>query len=124
MSRQLLAEIIEARMEEVYTLVHRELVRSGFDEFLTAGVVLTGGTVQLEGAAELGEQIFQLPVRVGTPTHIGGLVDIVSSPAYSTGVGLVLYGARDGERASLRHSGQNILSRVRSRMADWFATHF
>ncbi|MCC6952900.1 MAG: cell division protein FtsA [Deltaproteobacteria bacterium] len=124
MSRQLLAEIVEARMEEIYTLVHREIVRSGFDEFLTAGVVLTGGTVQLEGAAELGEQIFQMPVRVGVPTHIGGLVDIVSSPAYSTGVGLVLYGARDGERAAIRHSGQNILYRVKARMQDWFSSHF
>jgi cell division protein FtsA len=123
-SRQSLAEIIEARMEEIYTLVHRELIKSGFDEFLTGGVVLTGGTVMLEGAGELGEHIFNMPVRVGNPTGIGGLVDIVNSPAYATAVGLVLYGVREGERHLMRATNQNMFQRVKSRMSEWFTAHF
>ncbi|MBP9837495.1 MAG: cell division protein FtsA, partial [Proteobacteria bacterium] len=94
-SRTLLAEIIQPRVEEIFNLVHRELIRSGFDEFLTGGVVLTGGSVLLDGISELGEQIFNMPVRIGYPTGVGGLVDVVNSPAFATGVGLVLYGAKD-----------------------------
>lgn len=125
--RVALAEIIQPRMEELLNLVHRELLRSGFDEFLAAGVVLTGGSVLLQGTAELAEQIFHLPVRIGFPTGVGGLVDVVSSPAYATGVGLVLYGARTGEfklaRAKQRtHEG--LLMRVKSRMAEWFSERF
>lgn len=124
-SRQILAEIIEPRMEEIFRLAQRELLRSGFDEFLTAGVVITGGASLLEGTSELAEQILNLPVRVGYPTGVGGLVDVVNSPVYATGVGLVLYGARQGERASLHSgSGKGVFHRVRARMADWFAEYF
>lgn len=125
MSRQVLAEIIEPRMEEMLRLVHRELIRSGFDEFLTAGVVLTGGSVLLDGTVELAEQIFGMPVRIGYPTGVGGLVDVVNSPAYATGVGLVLYGARNGEQKGFVHApGTNLFDRVRARMSEWFAAHF
>lgn len=124
MSRHVLAEIIEPRMEEVFTLVHRELIRSGFDEFLAGGVVLTGGSVLLEGTEELAEQIFNLPVRVGYPTEVGGLVDVVNSPAFATGVGLVLYGAREGESHFMRNNGHGLFQRVRYRMAEWFSAHF
>ena len=124
MSRQLLAEIIEPRMEEILTLVHRELIRSGFDEYLSAGVVLTGGTVLLEGMCDLAEQIFKLPVRIGYPTGVGGLVDVVNSPAFATGVGLVLYGAREGEFFDQRAVSRGFFGQIRSRMAEWFSEHF
>ncbi|OVE80051.1 cell division protein FtsA, partial [bacterium J17] len=125
MSRKVLAEIIQPRMEEILTLVRRELIRSGFDEFLTAGVVLTGGTVLLDGVTDLGEQVFSLPVRVGYPTGVGGLVDVVNSPSFSTGVGLVLYGASQGDSGqTFRSSGASIFEKVKTRMASWFAEHF
>lgn len=124
MSRQVLVEIIEPRMEEVLRLVHREVIRSGFDEFLTAGVVLTGGTVLLDGTVELAEEIFGMPVRVGYPTGVGGLVDVVDSPEFATGVGLVLYGARNGEYKAFRSPGVSLFERVRTRMSEWFSAHF
>ena len=122
--RQELAEIVEPRMQEICHLVHRELVRSGFDEFLTAGVVLTGGTVLLEGTVDLCEQIFRMPVRVGYPSGVGGLVDVVNSPAFATGVGLVLYGAREGAHHAFRGNAPGLFQKVRSRMAEWFSAHF
>ncbi len=123
-SRQVLAEIIEPRIEEILTLVHRELVRSGFDEYLVGGVVLTGGSVLLDGMSEFAEDIFGLPVRIGFPTGVGGLVDVVNSPAYATGVGLVLYGARQGEYREVKApTTVNIFERVRHRMAEWFSAH-
>lgn len=100
LSRQILAEIIEPRVEEIFTLVSRELVRSGFEELLASGVVVTGGTTILDGIPELAEQVFHLPVRRGVPLHVGGLVDVVSSPMYATGVGLILYGLRESESGS------------------------
>ena len=129
-SRTVLAEIIQPRMEEILNLVHRELIRSGFDEFLTGGVVLTGGSVLLDGMTELAEQIFHLPVRIGFPTGVGGLVDVVNSPAYATGVGLVLYGARVSDtrptaKAPTRQtSSAGLFERVRARMSEWFTEHF
>ena len=125
LSRYVLAEIVEPRMHEIYSLVQRELVKSGFDEVLTAGVVLTGGTVMLDGSVELAEQVFNLPVRLGYPSNIGGLVDVVNYPAYATGVGLVLYGAREGGHHSLRESdGVNIFERVKTRMVEFFSEYF
>ncbi len=124
MSRHVLTEIIEPRVEEILRLVQRELVRSGFDEFMTAGVVLTGGTALLEGMGELAEEIFAMPVRIGFPAGVGGLVDVVNSPVFATGVGLVLYGARNGEHAALRSPAVGFFERVRTRMADWFSAHF
>ena len=128
MPRQVLVEIVEARMEELFTLVQRELIRSGFDEFLSAGVVLTGGTSVMEGCVDLGEKIFAMPVRVGYPTGVGGLVDVVNSPMYATGVGLVLYGARKGEVATFGQSqgglfASNLFERIRTRMQQWFAEY-
>ncbi len=124
LSRQVLAEIIQPRVEETLSLIRNEFKRSGFDEFLTAGVVLTGGTVLLDGITELAEQMFQLPVRRGFPTGVGGLVDVVNSPAYSTGVGLVLYGARQEGSRNQRLLSHGVFGRVKARMADWFADHF
>ena len=121
MARTVLSEIIEARMEEIFNLVNRELVKSGFDEFLSAGVVLTGGSSLLEGCAELGERIFELPVRVGYPGGVGGLIDVVNSPKYATGVGLVLYGARRGISQAFKTPQASLFERIRSRMSQWFA---
>lgn len=125
MPRTLLAEIIQPRMEEILHLVKREIVRSGFDEYLVGGIVLTGGSVLLEGMGELGEQVFSMPVRVGYPSGVGGLVDVVHSPAFATGVGLVLYGARTGEVKAIRASTRKgVFERVRTRMSEWFTEHF
>jgi cell division protein FtsA len=92
LSRQMLAEIIEPRMEEILTLIRREIQKSGHEDLLPAGVVLTGGASIMQGTEELAEKMLQLPVRLGSPGGIGGLVDMVNGPMYSTGVGLVMYG--------------------------------
>jgi cell division protein FtsA len=124
LSRQVLAEIIQPRVEETFSLIQRELVKSGFDGFLTAGVVLTGGSVLMEGIPELAEEVFNLPVRRGYPAGIGGLVDVVNSPVFATGVGLVLYGSQRHGGTSFRVSGDSLFRRVRSRMAEWLQAYF
>ena len=98
LSRQILCEILQPRSEELFSLVAEEMERSGYDGGLGSGVVLTGGGSQLEGLAEIGEQIFDLPVRAGAPSGVGGLVDLVSGPAYATAAGILLFGARQQER--------------------------
>lgn len=123
-SRQILGEIIEPRMEEILGLAHREIVKSGYDDLLAAGVVLTGGTAILEGITELAEQIFNTPVRRGYPIGIGGLTDIVNSPMYATGVGLIIYGSKDYYRNVFKRSDGNIFNRVNRRMKKWFTEFF
>ena len=98
LSRQMLAEIIEPRMEEILALIRREIQKSGYEDLLPAGVVLTGGASILESTEELAERILQLPVRLGAPSGISGLVDMVNGPMFSTGVGLVMYGMRTSAR--------------------------
>ncbi len=93
LSRQALAEVVEPRYDELFTLVQAELRRSGFEDLVPAGIVLTGGTSKMEGVVELAEEIFHMPVRVGFPQTVTGLTDIVRNPIYSTGVGLLQYGA-------------------------------
>lgn len=92
LARQTLAEVVEPRYEELLMLVQAELRRSGFEELLAAGVVLTGGSSKMEGVIELAEEVFHLPVRLGLPQHVGGLVDAVRNPIHATGVGLLLFG--------------------------------
>src|SRR6187397_2760533 len=92
LARQTLAEVVEPRYEELFALIREELRRSGFEEVIAAGVVLTGGSAKMEGAVEVAEEVFHMPVRLGIPQHITGLVDVVSNPIHSTGVGLLLYG--------------------------------
>jgi cell division protein FtsA len=89
-----LADILELRVEEIMMLINRELVKSGFDDQLNSGLVITGGAALLEGVPELAEQIFDLPVRRGYPREIGGLKDVINDPKYATAVGLVLYGLK------------------------------
>jgi cell division protein FtsA len=127
LSRQLLAEILEPRVEEIFTLVNREIVKSGFEDMIASGVVITGGSTILEGMPELAEQIFNLPVRRGTPQKIGGLVDVVNSPVYATGVGLVIYGSRHMEVTTqfpTTQSDDNLFRKVSKRMKEWFGEFF
>ncbi len=126
LSRQLLAEILEPRMEEIFTLVNREIVKSGYEDRIASGVVLTGGTSILEGTPELAEQVFNLPVRRGLPQNLGGLVDVVNSTAYATGVGLVVYGSKNqGIREfPTVQTDDNVFRRVARRMKEWFGEFF
>lgn len=120
-SRQLLAEICEPRMAEILDLVDQELTRSGCKHLIGAGVVLTGGSALLDGCTELGEQIFNLPTRIGYPLNVGGLKDVVNSPKYATAVGLLCYGAeKEGEDRKFRIRDGNVFERVLSRMKKWF----
>ncbi len=124
LARQTLAEVVEPRYEELFALVRDELRRSGFEELVVAGVVLTGGSARMEGAIELAEEVFHLPVRLGLPQQVQGLVDVVRNPIYATGVGLLLY-ARDNllpvRRA--RSLGGNAKTTI-SRMRAWFQGNF
>jgi cell division protein FtsA len=106
LSRQALAEVVEPRYDELFTLVQSELRRSGFEDLIAAGIVLTGGTSKMEGVVELAEEIFHMPVRLGSPQNIRGLTDIVNNPIYSTGVGLLQYAMKqhqDGGRNTQQH---------------------
>lgn len=121
LSRALLAEICQPRMEEILSLVDQELTRSGYKHLVGAGVVLTGGCALLDGCQELGEQIFNMPTRVGYPRKIGGLKDVVNSPKYATSVGLLCYGAeKEGSGRKFRIRDDNVFDRVLSRMKKWF----
>ena len=125
LSRSVLADIAEPRLEEILGLVKRELEKYNLMDDVHSGVVLTGGTVAIEGICELAEQIFDLPVRVGFPTGISGLVDIVSSPLYATGVGLVLWGARNrGVDLGTATYDASTFDRVVGKMKQWFADAF
>jgi len=119
--RQILGEILEPRVEEIFTLIQNDLIRSGYEDIVNSGVVITGGSSELQGVAEIAEQIFNLPARVGYPERIGGLTEVVNKPMYATAVGLVLYGAKrkDGEK-KFRIRDANIFSRVVDRMKKWF----
>jgi cell division protein FtsA len=109
-------------MEEILSLVDQELVRSGYKNLIGAGVVLTGGTALIDGCQELGEQIFNLPTRIGYPRNVGGLKDVVNSPKYATAVGLLRYGAeKEGLELKFRIRDGNVFNRVLSRMKKWFS---
>ncbi|MBE0575334.1 MAG: cell division protein FtsA [Desulfuromonadales bacterium] len=124
LSRQLLAEILEPRVEEIFTLVNREIVKSGYEDLIASGVVITGGSAILPGMPELAEQIFDLPVRRGKPIDIGGLTDVVNSPVYATGVGLVKYGSRNMQTRNFVIGQENLFDRVARRMKEWFGEFF
>ncbi|MAA70140.1 MAG: cell division protein FtsA [Bermanella sp.] len=94
LSRQALAEVVEPRYEELFTLIQAELRRSGFEDMIAAGIVLTGGTSMMEGVVELAEEIFHVPVRLAKPSGVEGLTDVVANPIYATSVGLLIYGAK------------------------------
>jgi len=123
-SRQILCEIIEPRLDEIFELVQKEITKSGLEGALASGIVVTGGSMLLPGAVEMGERCLGLPVRLGAPAHVGGLVDIVDNPIYAAGVGLVLHGMKRQERNIFRIRDDKILSKVKHRMSDWLSEFF
>ena len=121
LSRQALAEVIEPRYDELFTLIQAELRRSGFEDLIAAGIVLTGGASKIEGVIELAEEIFHMPVSVGSPRNVAGLRDIVRNPVYATGVGLLLYGQeREEEQLELKPSRLPSFGRLKKWLNDNF----
>jgi cell division protein FtsA len=120
LARTILAEIIEARVEEILSLVDREVIRSGYAESIAAGVVLTGGVALLPGIREVAEQVFDMPVRIGVPTGLGGLADVVQNPMYSTAAGLLLHAQRRGPSSLVLPKPPNALSRLLQSLFAWF----
>ncbi len=123
-SRQILGRIVEPRMEEILTLALKEIVRSGYEDLLAAGVVLTGGTALLSGINEMAEQIFDMPVRRGNPIGIGGLSDVVNSPAYTVGVGLIIYGSKQIAGDSVYRKTGNIFGNMARTIKKWLVEFF
>lgn len=125
LSRQILGEIIEPRIEEIFSLVRREIQRSGFEDLLASGAVITGGSTIMDGVTELAEDVLGIPVRRGIPEGMGGLIDVVRSPICSTGVGLVMYGREhlDNRFFPIR-SDKNLYSRIKARMRGWIHDFF
>jgi len=124
MSRQTLAEVIEPRVEELYSLVQTELRRSGYEELLSSGVVITGGTSVMQGMVELGEEIFHMPVRVGYPAYSGALAETVRHPRHATGVGLLLAGMQQHRSRELSRMNASSFQQVLERMKSWFTGNF
>ena len=123
LSKQTLAEVIEPRVEELYLLIQAELRRSGFEQLLSSGIVITGGTSSLQGMVELGEEIFHMPVRLGLPKYSGGLEEVVKTPRYSTGIGLIMAGI-DEQRHHHNHLNGGSAKQVFARMKGWFQKNF
>ncbi len=120
LSRQTLAEVVESRYEELFRLVQRELQRSGFEQLIASGVVLTGGAAKMEGVVELAEEVFHMPVCLAVPSGVAGLTDIVRNPIYATGVGLLMYGWRE----ELEHGGKSAARKsVLARMKNWISNN-
>jgi len=125
LSRQVLSEIIEPRAEEVFGLALREIRKTGFEERIASGVVVTGGTAIMDGMPEAAERVMELPARRGVPMNIGGLVDVVNSPMYATGVGLVFFGAQELAAGKGKRLGDgHTFSKVLGRMKDWMDGFF
>lgn len=123
LSRQTLVEVVEPRYEELFTLVQAELQRSGYENLIAAGVVLTGGSARMEGAVELAEEIFHMPVRLGLPHYVAGLPDVIRNPIYSTAVGLLLFGNENrslNANMSLLAARRGLFARIKS----WFQSFF
>ncbi|TAK67773.1 MAG: cell division protein FtsA [Betaproteobacteria bacterium] len=123
LSRQTLAEVIEPRVEELYSLIQKVLRESGYEELLSSGLVLTGGSSVMRGMVELGEEIFHMPVRLGTPRYSGGLADVVKHPRYATAIGLLLEGQSQTQRGIQALQGASF-RQVLSRMKEWFQRNF
>ena len=124
LARQTLAEVVEPRYEELLTLVQAELRRSGFEDLIAAGIVLTGGSSKIEGLVDLAEEVFHMPVRLGVPQSVMGLADVVRNPIYETGVGLLLFGSQNRvQRAFEADFGRGVRG-VWERMKSWFQGNF
>jgi cell division protein FtsA len=124
LSRQTLAEVIEPRYEELLQLIQAELRRSGFESLLAGGIVMTGGSSKVEGLIDLAEEVFHMPVRLGAPTLVSGMSEVVNNPIHATGVGLLLFGHENGS-ASQRQSAQGGgIKDIWSKMKGWFQGNF
>lgn len=124
LSRKTLSEVIEPRVEELYSLVQSELRRSGYEELLSAGVVITGGSSVMQGMVELGEELFHMPVRVGHPGYGGTLAEYLRHPRFSTGVGLLLTGFEQHRQKEAARMNTSSFQQVLERMRTWFAGNF
>ena len=124
LSRQTLAEVVEPRYEELLTLVQAELRRSGFEDLVAAGIILTGGSSKMEGVIDLAEEVFHMPVRLGVPQGVSGLVDVVRNPIYATGVGLLLFGHQCRSGGTLDVRADSGFNNVLHRMKSWFQGNF
>src|SRR5918996_3776659 len=124
LSRKTLAEVIEPRVEELYSLVQAELRRSGYEELLSSGIVITGGSSMMQGMVELGEEIFHMPVRVGVPHYNGALAEVVRHPRYSTAVGLLVAGLQQHRSRELAHMHIGSFQQLLDRMRTWFTGNF
>ena len=125
LARQTLAEIVEPRYEELYALIREELRRSGFEELIAAGIVITGGSAKMEGAVELAEEVFHMPVRLGSPQYVEGLKEVIRNPIHATGVGLLLYGHESIMQRGRRSTPvTNSIGDVWGRMRSWFQKQF
>ncbi len=124
LSVQTLAEVIEPRVVELYEFVLAELRRSGLEEMIASGIVITGGSAMMRGMVELGEEIFHMPVRLGLPRYVGGLSEVVSSPRYATGVGLLLIAKRQVQQQIQVGLDGNSFWRILERMKSWFQGNF
>ncbi len=120
LSRQTLAEVIEPRVEELYSLAQAELRRSGFEELVSSGIVLTGGSSMMQGMVDLGEEVFHMPVRLGMPQYVGGLSEVVRNPRYATGMGLLLAGLEQYQRHQLVRIQSSSIQQVFDKMKSWF----
>ena len=124
LARHTLAEVVEPRYEELLILIQAELRRSGFEDLVAAGIVLTGGSAKIEGLVDLAEEVFHMPVRLGVPQYVTGLVDVVRNPIYATGVGLLLFGHHNRDQRSMDIGlGKGVRS-VWDRMKGWFQGNF
>jgi cell division protein FtsA len=123
-TRQILCEIIEPRLDEIFQLFRREIVKSGYEGSLSSGVVLTGGSTLLPGMIEMAEEVLGMPARQGLPMHVHGLTDVIASPIYATGVGLVLYGMNRQDKNFFRLRESNVFGKVKGRMTDWLSEFF
>ncbi len=123
MSRQTLAEVIEPRVEELYSLVQQVLRQSGYEELVSSGIVLTGGSAVMQGMVELGEEVFHMPVRLGVPRYAGALAEVVRNPRYATAVGLLMEGKAQMDRGLVSRQGGSFTQTL-TRMRDWFQKNF
>jgi cell division protein FtsA len=124
LSRQTLAEVVEPRYEELMSLIQAELRRSGFEDVIAGGVVLTGGSSKMEGVIDLAEEVFHMPVRLGVPQSVSGLADVVRNPIYSTGVGLLQFGQKNRSQGGSELAGEGGLKAIWDRMKSWFQGNF